>query len=52
LFALEDGSVAERPVFLRSIGGHISSIAALWKGNFERGDRIPVFLGPKKREAF
>jgi hypothetical protein len=31
----EDGGVAERTVFLGSIGGDISPVAALREGNFE-----------------
>ena len=52
LFALEDHGVAERAISLRAIGGDVGAVTALREGDFERRDRIAVFLRPKEGEAF
>ena len=51
LFAFEDRGVAERAIFLRAVSGDIGAVAAFREGNFERGDRVAVFLRPEEGEA-
>src|SRR5207253_6956865 len=51
LFALEDGGDTDAR-FLRAVGGNVGPVTASRQRNFERANRVAVFLRPKEREAF
>ena len=52
MFAFENRGVTEGAVALRPVGGNIGPVPAMREGDFQGGDRVAVFLGPEKGEAF
>jgi hypothetical protein len=43
--------VADRAIFLRTVSGDIGTVTASREGNFERSQRVAIFLRPEKGEA-